>query len=186
MIDLVDLAQARRDSNWQRRGFLDKVFLPDEQQRIRTASDPDRMVWTLWSMKESVYKQHSAAGRAFVPLQIHCFELDRDSGLGRVSYQQSCLYTQTQYTQRYILTLASTAPVFDRARVLGLAESSYASQHGALRQAIRSEAALRYGDGALVKDADGAPYWQQTTTGLNIPLGISHHGHYGAFVLPTV
>ena len=54
--DIVDLHYAKHQSNWQRRGFLDKLFTESEQVFIRNANDSEKVVWLFWSMKESAYK----------------------------------------------------------------------------------------------------------------------------------
>ena len=56
--DVIDLDLASRESNWQRRGFLEKVFVGSEQGLILNDDDPSGMVWLLWSMKEAAYKAH--------------------------------------------------------------------------------------------------------------------------------
>lgn len=72
--DLVDLQQAVRDSNWMRKGFLNKLFNANEQQYIMLASRPQEMVWLLWSMKEAAYKiDNKQSGiREFAPLKLAC------------------------------------------------------------------------------------------------------------------
>ncbi len=72
--DMVDLKQASRDSNWNRKGYLNKVFTIAEQQLIAGAVNPDEMVWLLWSMKEAVYKIHNrrTAIREYAPLKLNC------------------------------------------------------------------------------------------------------------------
>ena len=37
--DIIDLAFARKESNWQRPGFLNKIFTPDEQWLIANAKN---------------------------------------------------------------------------------------------------------------------------------------------------
>ena len=51
--DIIDLSVAKLESNWQRRGFLEKQFTEEEQQLILTASNPFVLVWKFWSMKEA-------------------------------------------------------------------------------------------------------------------------------------
>jgi phosphopantetheinyl transferase (holo-ACP synthase) len=70
--DIVDLALARKESNWQRKGFLDKIFTKKEQLQIVTAQNPETMVWNLWSRKEAVYKIYNRETgiRAFIPLEL--------------------------------------------------------------------------------------------------------------------
>ena len=38
--DIVDLKRAALESNWQRKGFLNKVFTPSEKQYIQDAENP--------------------------------------------------------------------------------------------------------------------------------------------------
>ncbi len=54
--DIVDLQFARKESNWQRPRFLEKIFTEEERHFIHTANDKEVAVWLLWSGKESVYK----------------------------------------------------------------------------------------------------------------------------------
>lgn len=53
--DIVDIKQAAAESNWKRKGFLEKIFTPHEQEYIGQSALPEEMVWKLWSMKESAY-----------------------------------------------------------------------------------------------------------------------------------
>ncbi len=57
--DVVDLALAKVESNWQRKGYLDKLFTTKEQNLIFCSENPTIMVWILWSRKEAVYKIHA-------------------------------------------------------------------------------------------------------------------------------
>jgi phosphopantetheinyl transferase (holo-ACP synthase) len=54
--DIVDLALARKESNWKRPGYLNKIFTTKEQLLISSAENPNTMVWNLWSRKEAAYK----------------------------------------------------------------------------------------------------------------------------------
>ena len=56
--DIIDLQLAAVQSNWTRKGFLEKVFTSFEQQQILSSKDPSLLVWLLWSMKEAGYKAH--------------------------------------------------------------------------------------------------------------------------------
>ena len=49
--DIIDLNEARRSSNWERPGFVQKIFTAKEQSIIRDSIDPFTTVWHLWSMK---------------------------------------------------------------------------------------------------------------------------------------
>ena len=54
--DIVDLALAKKESNWKRNRFLDKIFTETEQLLIFHSENPEIMVWNLWSRKEAAYK----------------------------------------------------------------------------------------------------------------------------------
>ena len=54
--DVVDLNLAKTQSNWERKGFLGKIFTKKEQEFIFNTKSSFEMVWLLWSMKESAYK----------------------------------------------------------------------------------------------------------------------------------
>lgn len=72
--DLVDLKQASIESNWKRKGYLEKVFTSAEQHLILYAAKPDVLVWLLWSMKEAAYKIHNRRSgvREYAPLKLNC------------------------------------------------------------------------------------------------------------------
>ena len=51
--DIIDLALARKESNWLRSGFLDKIFTLREKLLISNSQNPETTVWNLWSRKEA-------------------------------------------------------------------------------------------------------------------------------------
>ena len=108
--DIVDLAFARQESNWKRKGFLDKIFTQNEQLQISTAMNSEVMVWNLWSRKEAAYKIYNRQTliRGYFPLQIECFELETIAGIsfGKVSIKQKVYYTKTTITNDFINTIA--------------------------------------------------------------------------------
>ena len=59
--DIVDLALAKKESNWKRNRFLDKIFTQKEQLLIANAINPEIMIWNLWTRKEAAYKIVKAA-----------------------------------------------------------------------------------------------------------------------------
>lgn len=70
--DVIDLTLVNQESNWKRKGFLQKLFTASEQQRILKSANPSQMVWMLWSIKESVYKANLRMdyNRGFYPTKI--------------------------------------------------------------------------------------------------------------------
>ena len=76
--DVVDLVLAQKESNWKRKGFLNKLFTTFEQDLIQKASNQDEMVWMLWSIKESVYKAYQRINynEGFYPIKIEIIKLN--------------------------------------------------------------------------------------------------------------
>jgi len=106
--DIIDLKEAQSNSNWQRRGFLDKIFTPTEQAIIQAAVNPFQMVWRLWSMKESGYKfymqKNPNAVRGFYPAKIHCQIISAE--IGQISIHGNELKTKTIRHPDYLFTTA--------------------------------------------------------------------------------
>ena len=110
--DIVDLVQAAIDSNWKRKGYLDKIFNTEEQFMITSGIHPSMIIWLLWSMKESAYKIYSreAKLREFAPLKLRCSNLiiHNDTASGNVSFENELYYTESFFDEHYIHTIAST------------------------------------------------------------------------------
>ena len=108
--DIVDLALAKKQSNWQRKGFVDKIFTTKEKLLIQLADTPEIMVWSLWSRKEAVYKIFNRCTniRAFNPLQFECFETKLVDGqhLGKVICKSITYFTKTEINTEWISTIA--------------------------------------------------------------------------------
>lgn len=106
--DIVDLVLARKESNWQRKGFLNKIFSYKEQLLIESASSPEIMVWNLWTRKEAAYKIYNrqTGKRGFFPLRLECNYVNDCSG--SVSCDGFEYYTQTQIFNDFIYTIAVT------------------------------------------------------------------------------
>jgi phosphopantetheinyl transferase (holo-ACP synthase) len=104
--DIVDLALAKKESNWQRNRFLDKIFTQNEQLLITNAKNPEIMVWNLWSRKEAAYKIYNRETgiRGYFPLQLECSYESQNSGL--VSIKQNIYLTKTVISDNYIYTIA--------------------------------------------------------------------------------
>jgi len=121
--DVVDLDLAARQSNWRRKGYLDKIFTPDEQHYILQAPNPDTVVWTLWTRKEAVYKiiRQQNGIRGFYPLRIATKDFEK----GTVRFDYQLFYTQTEVTATSIHTIALLTPTFDQVIILPLAQERF-------------------------------------------------------------
>lgn len=194
--DIVDLAQAGHDSNWQRRGFLEKLFTPHEQQLIHSATDPNQMVWLLWSMKESAYKAivRQTERRFFAPQTLPCSGLSvgAETATGSVCYDKVWYRTTSLITGQYISTVASEANGNQSidGQVVTFERVDYACQHRVIREAVKHHFTSRFSVSqcriVVQKNAAGVPSlviqdgFGRTT---NRMLSLSHHGQYGAFVV---
>lgn len=131
--DIVDLLQAAKDSDWQRKGFLDKLFTSEEQFLISSDVHPPLMIWLLWSMKESAYKINSRVTklRFFAPVKLICNNLiiHNNKATGNVQYDDHLYYTSSEIHPDYIHTLAA-----DRPEELNLAEISIMDYHTGYRK----------------------------------------------------
>lgn len=151
--DIVDLDSARKESNWKRKGFLDIIFSSKEQYLILNDSNPELMVWNLWSRKEAAYKIYNRITgiREYFPLQMQCHY--ENECLGTVSVKGFVFYTQTQVTRDYVYTIAvSEIPVLNKIIPLESLEN--------------------------IKKENGIPYVLDTVSNAIIPVSISHHGRF--------
>ena len=121
--DIIDLALARKESNWKRRGFIDKIFTVKEQLLISNSQNPETTVWNFWSRKEAAYKIYNRQTqiRAYIPLQLECSNIKIKDGIvyGKVICDDIIYYTKTIITSEYIETNAVLNPSdFDKIKTL--------------------------------------------------------------------
>ena len=177
--DIIDLSLAKTESNWQRRGFLEKQFSANEQQLILNAQNSFEMVWRLWSMKEAAYKiftqQHSV--RFFAPKKFEC-KL-RSAKEGVVCFKGQKFYTSSLINQRYIFTRASLEKEMS-------AYSEMASPHeidNMIKKKLKELTALSVSGIEQKKSKNGVPSYYYKTILLTLSCSITHHGKYGAYSL---
>ena len=153
--DVVDIAQTRKESNWQRRGFLDKQFTTEEQLIIFDYPDPEIMVWVLWSMKEAAYKIYNrqTGVRAYIPTRLVCTIAESDVNIfeGGVIIQDNVYYSKTVIERQIINTIAAitTADLKDIQEIKNV---------------------------SIIKDSKGLPYIYNEQSQLLQPVSVSHHG----------
>ena len=104
--DIVDLQLAKRESNWRRKGFLDKIFTENEQIIIQNSSNQGIMVWNLWSRKEAAYKIYNRQTgiRSFNPIQFECFNVGLE--IGNVVSKNKLYFTKTKVSKHFIHTIS--------------------------------------------------------------------------------
>lgn len=151
--DIVDLALARKESNWKRKGFLDKIFTQKEQSLINNTKNQDVMVWNLWSRKEAAYKIYNRETgiRGFIPLQLVCFFESETKGT--VSCNGRIYYTETIVTNDFVYTIATVKTDFF-SRI----------------ENINSD--------DKIQKTNGIPFIIDTKTSISKPVSVTHHGSF--------
>jgi phosphopantetheinyl transferase (holo-ACP synthase) len=151
--DIVDLALAQKESNWKRKGFLDKIFTQEEQLLISKAENPEVMVWNLWSRKEAAYKIYNRQTgiRGYFPLQLVCSDIHLE--IGKVICHETHYFVKTEITSDYIHTVAVTKiEDFDKIVLV---------------------------DNCIkIEKQNGIPSFFNTNTKTLKPISISHHGRF--------
>lgn len=104
--DVVDIKLASLHSNWQRKGYLDKIFTDLEQHFISNSRDQNKQVWQFWSRKEAVYKVLIQQGfkKGYYPKKIEC--LDTNSIGGIVVFKNNTYYTKSLSSIDYVHSIA--------------------------------------------------------------------------------
>lgn len=154
--DVVDLIQSRQESNWQRKGFIEKLFTAEEQLLIKHDSDPEIVVWLLWSMKEAAYKIYNRQTklREYIPKKLICKLLSNNDNCitGQVTCDENVYYTRTTIQTDTIHTIA-----------VGFLQD--------LNNVVEIE------NTGIIKDQYGIPYLNNVSYSLK-DVSISHHGRF--------
>jgi len=187
--DIVDIATAAAESNWKRKGFLGKIFTLQEQQYIYNASQPEQMVWRLWSMKESAYKIYTRqyGGRFYAPQKLSCTLLNETAGL--VIIHNNTYQTITSSTKDYIYSIAR--PGGEKPDFLNdcfrIPKQFYAGQQNFIYKKLTTSYAGSNGADAanltILKDKKNIPFLYCKKEKIKIPVSITHHGNYAAFTI---
>jgi phosphopantetheinyl transferase (holo-ACP synthase) len=151
--DIVDLDLASKESNWKRKGFLEKIFTINEQKLIASTEFPDVMVWNLWSRKEAAYKIYNRETgiRGFFPSQLEC--VYQDAFLGSVLIKGRSYFTQSTIKNNSIYTIAVTnKEQFKRIKCIN--------------------------PNIEIFKKNGIPFIIDSNSMLEKPISITHHGKY--------
>ncbi|MEP7093281.1 MAG: 4'-phosphopantetheinyl transferase superfamily protein [Flavobacterium sp.] len=155
--DVVDIIQSRHESNWQRKGFIQKLFTIEEQSLISTDLNPEIMVWLLWSMKEAAYKIYNRQTkiREYIPKKLSCsLHLQNiNYSTGQVNCGENIYYTKTTISKECIHTIAVNDPE----------NFNYVTE-------IQNE--------GIIKDQYGIPHLHTPLSHLSHDVSISHHGSF--------
>ncbi|RZN83865.1 MAG: 4-phosphopantetheinyl transferase family protein [Winogradskyella sp.] len=182
--DIVDIAQAKKESNWQRPRFLDKLFTEKEQQIIHSSENSFLIVWRLWSMKEAAYKLYTQChpSRFYNPKKFECI-IDGNSGI--VKFQNFKCYVVTKTTSDYIVSESSLKLSKLKSKVVKLDSECLTNQSEFLKRKLITSASKRfYGSEVqfnIKKNNHGVPAMEFNNRKVNISL--THHGNYGAYAI---
>jgi len=160
--DVIDLNAARCDSNWQRAGFLQKLFSCKEQDIILMSRNPEIMVWVLWSMKEAAYKIYNRQTgiREFIPHKLLCADVavNQYSISGNVFCNSHQFYASGIITNSFVHTICTDCP--DNVQFIKNCTKA-----------------------AILKDNNNLPY--VISNGFKRPASVSHHGKFYKAVFRT-
>ena len=108
--DIIDLDLAAEESNWKRRGYLEKIYNQRERRFIEEAENGFEAVWLLWSMKESAYKivNRRTSIRKFDPQSYEAILTFVKPAVARgfVYYQKQQFSTRSKFSPQIIDTVA--------------------------------------------------------------------------------
>ncbi|MCF4101585.1 4'-phosphopantetheinyl transferase superfamily protein [Gillisia sp. M10.2A] len=183
--DIIDLEVAASQHTWKRKGFLDKLYTPQEQEIILKSDSPALFVWALWAMKEASYKAHQRKfnlPRRFNP-KDYCSKLDdiRDNYiLGTVNIGECLYYTEVH---RSIYKLHCIASQERSINIVEYHTSSIDSIKSHLITKISEEQNIKPELLNIQKNENFIPYASHNGKPVCSKFSISHHGKYSAYIL---
>ncbi|MAD97608.1 MAG: hypothetical protein CMB99_09815 [Flavobacteriaceae bacterium] len=169
--DVVDLHLAQSQSNWERKGFLEKIFTKNEQRLIHTSNQSHQLVWRLWTMKESVYKVvvQQEKERFFNPQKFEC-HIESDS-FGHVVFNGEIYKTFTEQNEDYIYSTTSKA------------NQTCFYQLGSMENRINTMSkrlGLQKSEISVRKDSLGIPNVYHSGQRITKSMSITNHGRFEA------
>ena len=180
--DIVDLNLAKVQSNWQRKGFLEKQFTEEEQEIILNSSDSFSQVWLFWSMKEAAYKcytqQHQK--RFFSPKKISCKKISQTNGIVKIENQK--YFITSIVSNNYIYSIASKEK-----NLKMVSEYFFVVKNELSAKIIDAKInAIFPFKIELKKNEIGIPYLYKNDQKLPFSISKSHHGNYAGFAISPI
>lgn len=175
--DIIDLNLAKIQSNWLRKGYLDKLYTEAEQKMISSFHNPEIMVWMLWSIKEATYKANNRITnvKEYAPSKIECFITSTKNNwyFGKSMYRGKEFQFQTEVAPDYILTRAlHNSDHFDAIKEILL--KNYPHDYAEYLEKNNYFAPHN----KIVKNQQGVPNLHNAVTKKYSPISISHHGNF--------
>jgi len=185
--DIVDLKLAEKQSNWRRRGFLEKVFSPDERGMIFNTAEPDLMVWKLWSMKESAYKARLRVQKRIQlnPKDFNCHMLTERMGM--VNCANQIYHTTSEINEDYVHTEAFEGGINARllSKVITINQSGLCSKplYNAAISSVEISMNFDKNEVVIKKNSLGIPELYRMGKKMLVLCSLSHHGRYGSYLI---
>ncbi len=185
--DIVDLKLAEKQSNWRRKGFLEKVFSANERAMILDAAKPDLMVWKFWSMKESAYKARLRVQQRIQinPKDFDCQILNDQHGV--VHCGTKTYHTRSEMNDDFVHTQACSKEIDHRlnSKVIDIDLRFLPSKklYHALISFIAFHMNCDIRDLLIKKNSLGIPELYKTGKKMPVVCSLSHHGRYGSYVI---
>ena len=179
--DVIDLQSAALESNWKRKGYLDKLFCKEERNSIFDSPDPNRMVWLLWSMKEAGYKIYfrEKLVRTYQPKNIICSNLfiDGNSARGQIYYNGQKYFSRSILNTDFIHTTAVIhSSLFNNLQlIIEKNRGAHNRLTGHYQECTYENTFLGY---TVIKSGQNVPYLLNEATDERHSLSISHHGRF--------
>lgn len=187
--DVVDLTAAARESDWRRKGFLEKVFSEREREVIFGAEDHHQMVWLLWSMKEAAYKARQRAYSLPRTIDWQAFECElqgfsSQKATGIVETSRTRFFITADLTSEVIHTTAINHPEIGFKNVLLETSSEMAKKE--MLQIVAQHFSVPVSQLSLKKNSTGVPAIAHENRKLFDRFSFSDHGRFAAFSLSLI
>lgn len=193
--DIVDLSISPISTGARHRRFLNKVFTKQEIELIDNSNHRAVTIWTLWSIKESVYKAIVRKERLirYAPKSIECIMLnhvDDHSSTASVDYQGQRFSASTKITGACIHTIAVDEPVtmgqvYSASFDLSYSDDPASCLDDELIKALHGSHCQPLVPIEIRRDDLGIPQVYRGEEELAL-LSLSRHGRYGAFAYALI
>ena len=170
--DIVDLKKAALESNWKRKGYLEKVFTAKEQLAILNSSNPNLTVWLFWSMKEAVYKivNRATLNRFDSPQKFECYITLTETcqAVGHVIYNGITYFTKSEINPNFVYSLAT-------GKISNLKKIWTDHLKNTIHYSQLSHKEFKF---IIQKNLFGIPELKDCKSNTTKPISITHHGKY--------
>lgn len=183
--DIVDLALAKTQSNWRRRGYLQKIFTKEERHQILDSENRDKMIWLFWSMKEAAYKawqRKNDLAPKFNPRNLECIleSTNSEKATGKVIIKEESFFTKSFFNFNLIHSLATCR---ENEKIIWKSLSSKEDLKQSLLREFAATKGLFSELPELKKNRNLIPQFYINNEALSYNFSLSRHGNFSGFAL---